>query len=119
MTMMTLFRHLTFAGMAFAVFLTLFAGKPASPAQAPDFVRGRLLVKFRPSVTEAGARGLLAAANSVSIGQIGHTGVHVLQLPNGTSELNMKRAFAQRPEIEFAELDKICLPADFTPNDPS
>jgi subtilisin family serine protease len=61
---------------------------------------------------------MIAAAGAQDAGEIPHTGVHVLLLPNDRSEEAVARAFAQRPEVAFAELDEIRAPSDVTPNDP-
>jgi len=46
------------------------------------------------------------------------TGVLVLNLPDQADEAGFANAMAARPDVEFAELDRIVKPADITPNDP-
>lgn len=83
---------------------------------APPFVPGRLLVQFRPDVPAQQVRALIAAARANDAGEIPQIGVHILQLPPQASEIAAARAFAQRPEVAFAERDYILMPAG-TPND--
>jgi subtilisin family serine protease len=94
------------------------AGTPASgqPA-APDFVPGRLLVGFQENAPAARIAALVGAARAQVVGQIPQIGVRVLQLPAGASEAAAARAFAQQPEVAFAEPDRI-LPPAAVPNDP-
>jgi subtilisin family serine protease len=44
--------------------------------------------------------------------------VLVLSLPEQADEAGFANALAARPDVEFAELDRIVRPADVTPNDP-
>src|SRR5215471_1160774 len=62
-----------------------------------SFVPGRLLVQFRPGISQAR--------------------VHILELPATASEEAFANAFRARPEVVFAELDRI-LPPALIPNDP-
>src|SRR5260221_317507 len=96
-------------------------GTPASAQrpQAPQpFVPGRLLVQFKPEATAEQVRNLLASANSQDTATLPRIGVHILQLPPQVSETALAHAFALRPEVAFAEVDRIRKP-DMTPNDPN
>ena len=97
-------------------------------AQAPPpFVPGRLLVKFRAGVSAQQAHSVLAAHGSYSREEIPQLGLHFVALPAQANEEAVAHAFKARPEVEFAELDRI-LPlaasapvrttATITPNDP-
>jgi thermitase len=83
----------------------------------PDFVPGRVLVKFRPEVSPVQVQSIVAAAGARIAGQIPRIGVLVLQLPPNASEVAYARAFRQRRDVVFAELDHI-IPLALTPNDP-
>lgn len=96
----------------------IFLGAAASAQEPPPFVPGRILVQFRPDVPAQQVRYLIAAARAQWLGEIPRIGVHVLQLPPSASEVAVARAFGQRPEVVFAELDHILQPDDITPNDP-
>jgi thermitase len=63
-------------------------------------------------------QSLIAAFQARDVAEIPRTGVHVLALPRGASETAFLRALQARPEVAFAELDRILPPAAVTPNDP-
>jgi thermitase len=84
---------------------------------APSFAPGRVLVGFRPGVAPTRAQQVLEAGKGRSVGQIPPIGVHVVQLPEGASEVAAARAFGQRSEVAFAEPDGVLAP-DAVPNDP-
>jgi thermitase len=102
--------------LAFAGALIALAGPLAHAA--PDHVRGRVLVQFQPNTSVQQIRSLVAAANASDKGEIPHTGVHILELPPQANEFAVQRAFAQRAEVVFADLDRYFAPQDVTPNDP-
>ncbi len=83
--------------------------------QAPAFVPGRLLVKFREVAREHVDRGLTLANARIS-GEIRGIDVKIVELPPEDSETAHLAAFRQRPEVEFAELDVLVPPA-LLPND--
>lgn len=93
-------------------------GPEGQGGEPPPFVPGRILVQFRPDVPAQQVRHLIAAARAQWLGEIPQIGVYVLQLPPSASEVAVARAFGQRPEVIFAELDRILPPEDITPNDP-
>jgi len=82
------------------------------------FVPGRVLVKFRANVGLDQARQIVAALGVREDGELPATGVLVLNLPEQADEAAFANALASRPDVEFAELDRIVRPADVTPNDP-
>ena len=88
-----------------------------SQASAP-FVRGRVLVQFRPETTKSRGRRIIAQAGAQDAGEIAQTGVHILELPEGADEEAYAKAFQSRPEVEFAELDRAVPPEGVIPNDP-
>jgi len=98
---------------------TSLAQSQGGPVQAgPSFVPGRLLVQFRPEVTKSRGRRLIAQAGASDAGEISGTGVRILELPAGADEEVFLHAFKSRPEVEFAELDRIVPVQDIVPNDP-
>jgi thermitase len=99
-----------------AALAALLALAPAGYAQ--QFVRGRLLVKFRSNVSEPQGRAVAQGLGAQSSGSIPGTGVQILQLPANANENAFANAFRQRGEVEFAELDVILPPSDVIPNDP-
>jgi thermitase len=83
-----------------------------------SFVPGRVLVKFRSNVGLDLAQQIIAALGVREAGLLPATGVLVLELPDQADEAGFANALAARPDVEFAELDRIVKPADITPNDP-
>lgn len=79
------------------------------------YATGRLLVKFR-DLPEAAVRNAAAAENTALAGEIPGIGVRVLQLPPQASEMAALRAFRQRPDVVFAEIDERRA-ASLVPND--
>jgi subtilisin family serine protease len=77
-----------------------------------------VLVKFRSNVGLDHARQIVAALGVREDGVLPATGVLVLSLPEQADEAGFANAMAARPDVEFAELDRIVRPADITPNDP-
>jgi thermitase len=88
------------------------------PQNNGQFVPGRVLVQFRPETLSLPSVDVIAEAGATDTGEIAGTGVHIVELPAGTDEAAYVRAFQSRPEVEFAELDRIIPPADLIPNDP-
>ena len=91
------------------------ASAQVGPGKA--FVPGRLLIRFDAHVAPSEAQTLIRSAGAAVTGVIPGTGVQVLQLPPTASEVVAAAAFSRRPEVEFAELDRI-VPPDAVPNDP-
>jgi thermitase len=85
---------------------------------AEQFVPGRVLVKFRAGIMPDHARNIIAALGARDANELPNIGVHILDLPYQTDEPGFAEAMAQRPEVEFAELDRILRPAATVPNDP-
>lgn len=90
--------------------------KASTPVE--EFVPGRVLVKFRKGVVSDHARQVIAALGAREDRRIAGSGVHILELPLDLNEKAYVNSFQGRPEVEFAELDKIVAPADIIPNDP-
>lgn len=87
-------------------------------APLPQHVRGRLLVKFRENVNANNVRGVLAAFQAREEEELPGIGVKVLSLPENANEKAFERAFRNRAEVEFAEVDSLVPPDGLTPNDP-
>ncbi|HKO96216.1 MAG TPA: S8 family serine peptidase [Pyrinomonadaceae bacterium] len=83
-----------------------------------DFVRGRLLVKFRSHILPDHARQIIAALGARDAEEIPGIGVHILELPYQANEKAFVQAFENRREVEFAELDQLLAPDEVMPNDP-
>ncbi len=83
-----------------------------------QFVPGRVLVKFREGIGADHARQIIAALGARDADEIANIGVHVLDLPYRASESAFVQSFEARPEVEFAELDRVLAVQQMTPNDP-
>jgi len=82
------------------------------------FVPGRVLVKFSGNVGLDHARQIIAALGARDADEFPGIGVFVLDLPTEADEAAFARAMIERPDVEFAELDRIVPPTDVLPNDP-
>jgi subtilisin family serine protease len=82
------------------------------------FVRGRVLVRFQSQIRSDHARQIIAAMGGRDSAEIEGIGVHIVDLPYQASEHVFLRAFMNRPEVEFAELDHLLRPEQTIPNDP-
>jgi len=92
-------------------------GTPVRPEGEP-FVPGRVLVKFRENVGLDHARQIVAALGARDADELPAIDVFVLDLPDQADEAAFAKAMQMRPEVEFAELDRVLRPADVVPNDP-
>src|SRR5205823_12858742 len=78
-------------------------------------VSRRVLVKFRPGTDPKRIDSLIAQGGASSEGQIAGLGIHILHVGSAGAEEAVARAFANRPEVEFAEPDGLVEP-DRIPN---
>jgi subtilisin family serine protease len=85
---------------------------------APDggFARGRIIVEARPGLSDADLDGILKEHGGKKH-KIGQSGLHVVDLPPNASEQDVVAKLSRRPELKFAELDRI-VPAAMAVNDP-
>jgi hypothetical protein len=98
--------------------LLLMVGSVPGWTQAPRYVPGRLLVKFRANTSREGVSGVLAAFQAREDRELPDLGVKILSLPPNANPTALERAFRGRAEVEFAELDRLLPPDQVTPNDP-
>ncbi len=103
-----------------AMMPVLFMGVIAGPSwgQSPGHVRGRLLVKFRANISPNSVRSVLNAFQAREADELPWIGVKIVSLPPNASETAFERAFRNRAEVEFAEVDRLVAPDGTTPNDP-
>jgi len=83
-----------------------------------QFAPNRILVKFGSTIMPDHARNIIAALGARDAEEIPGTGVHILELPDQATEHVALHAFQARPEVDFAELDRLVKPDDVIPNDP-
>ena len=85
-------------------------------AQAQDFVRGRVLVKFYDGATSTQKSQALQSVNARSSRPIG-SGISLVELPSISVESSVVAALSRNPKVQFAELDHV-VQAESEPNDP-
>jgi len=83
-----------------------------------DFVAGRIIVKFNSNINSSHAQQVIAALGARDDHELGGTGLHIVELPYQASERAFARAFNERPEVEFAEVDRKLPLQQTLPNDP-
>jgi thermitase len=81
-------------------------------------VARRVLIKFHDNILPDHARQIIASLGARDTDEIPDIGVHILDLPYEANELAFAKAFESRPEVEFAELDRILPLQQMVPNDP-
>lgn len=89
---------------------------PIRPAH--QFVASRVLVKFNSNIALDHAQQIIAALGTRGVNEIPGTGVHIVELPYQASETAFANAFLERPEVDFAELDRLIPVQQIVPNDP-
>jgi len=89
-----------------------------SAKPAPQFVSGRLLIKFKDGISPNRKADIFAIQGVADAAEISGIGVHIVQLPAGAVEAAYIHAFQQQPEVESAQLDQIHAPSSVFPNDP-
>jgi thermitase len=120
-------------GVAFAALVLIITasaalsvgGAAASPPHGPaaDVVvldTGRVIVKFQPGVPAATQSALHRRLNASVAGQLGSTGMVVVEIANARATQAVAAAYARNPNVVFAEPDALVPLADtgFTPDDP-
>ena len=112
-------RFLTLAVAAIIASVASVAAHAASPTGLPHggaFARGHILVAPKSSVDDATFAGALSRGGGHSIGRIGGTRVHIVNVPPGNEEAAVRRLQAD-PAVKFAEVDRL-ISAAGTANDP-
>jgi thermitase len=82
------------------------------------FVPGRILVKFRPETLGLNSNEVISEMGARDSGEIAGLGIHIIELPEGKDEDALARLLKLRPEVEFAELDRVVPVQEMIPNDP-
>jgi hypothetical protein len=90
----------------------------AGVATPPDggFARGRIIVESRPGLSDADLDRVLKEHGGKKR-KLGQSRLHVVDLPPNASELDVVAKLSHRPELKFAELDRVVRPA-MAVNDP-
>jgi subtilisin family serine protease len=85
---------------------------------APDggFARGRIIVEARAGLSDADLDRILKEHGGKKR-KIGQSRLHIVDLPGNVSEQDVVARLSRRPELKFAELDRVVRPA-MAVNDP-
>jgi hypothetical protein len=89
----------------------------ATGASAQDYVKGRILVKFKESASPMEIDRAVGNVKGKMKLEPAGDGVAIIELPANANEKAQANAFRNRADVEFAEPDYI-YQASFTPNDP-
>lgn len=89
----------------------------SSIGSTEEFVKGRLLVKFKEGTSQAQADAVLKAHKGQSKGSIPGLNIQIVELPAQANERAEANLLKKRGEIEFAEPDYV-YQSSLTPNDP-
>lgn len=73
-------------------------------ALTEGYVKGRVIVSARPGVSDEKLAGVLTAHGGKGR-RIGQTDLHIVDLPNGASDVTVRNALSRNPMLKFAELD--------------
>jgi subtilisin family serine protease len=92
------------------------AAHAAAPTQDGGYARGRILVEARPGLSDADLDRVLKELGGKKR-KIGQSRLHIVELPANASEVAAVAKLSHRPELKFAELDRI-VPAALAVNDP-
>jgi len=96
--------------------LALGSAHHATAAQDGGFARGRILVEARPGLSDADLDRILKAHGGKKR-KVGQSRLHIVDLPPNASEQDVVAKLSRRPELKFAELDRV-VPAAMAVNDP-
>ena len=84
----------------------------------PKYAKGRILVKPKVGLEDSKFNRILNEHNGRSKGKVRNLNVHIVELPVQANEMAVINVLNRKPEIEFAELDELVEPIEYTPNDP-
>ena len=108
------FRKSSLAFAAAAVALTAASGSSmAAPAQ---YAPHRVIIEARAGLSDASLNGILSVHGGKAR-KLGQSRLYVVDLPANASETAVAAQLAHRPELKFAELDRV-VHASATANDP-
>jgi hypothetical protein len=96
--------------------LAFSAAHAAAPTQNGGYARGRILVEARPGLSDADLDRILKEYGGKKH-KIGQSRLHIVELPANASEVAVVAKLSHRPELKFAELDRV-VPTALAVNDP-
>lgn len=96
--------------------LSVVAAQSAVAAQDAGYARGHILIEARPGLSDAALDRILKEHGGKRR-KIGQSRLQIVDLPATASEVAVVAKLAHRPELKFAELDRI-VPATLAVTDP-
>jgi subtilisin family serine protease len=96
--------------------LSIGAAQTALAAQDAGYARGRILIEARPGLSDAALDRILKEHGGKRR-KVGQSRLQIVDLPANASEVAVVAKLAHRPELKFAELDRI-VPAALAVTDP-
>lgn len=81
-----------------------------------DFVRGRVLIEVKPGLSDD-ALDKLIKPHGGKARKVGQSNLHIVDLPGNASETAVLKQLEHRPELKFAELDRL-VESTMAVNDP-
>lgn len=114
------------AGLLAALALSaphLASAEPQTPASAQPqtrtvhYAKGRLLVQTRAGLTDKALDNLLKPHGGKRRWRIPQINVHVIELPDPSSEVAVAKLLRKHPALKFAEVD-VAFPPELVPDDP-
>ncbi|ALK99774.2 peptidase S8 [Massilia sp. WG5] len=95
----------------------MMAASGASMAAPKDaYARGRVIIEARPGLSDTALDNILKEHGGKRR-KLGQSRMYVVDLPGNASETAVAAALSHRPELKFAELDRV-VQATATANDP-
>lgn len=93
--------------------------KPTLDGRRPRFVEGEVLVRFRPGVSRARARGVHASLQARVLERLPAFGLDLVALPPGLTVARALAAYARDPRVAEAEPNLIAEYQGHVPSDPA
>jgi len=88
------------------------------PLPREDFVKGQILVKFKPSAPHGLINNIHAAERATKVTEFAFANLHLVRLKQGQSVKSAVQNYSQNPNVIYAEPDYIYSIDSVTPNDP-
>lgn len=101
--------------MAILFFSGIFVNYASSQSSSQEYVKDRLLVKFKDHIQENQKQGILSQNNAIKTDEISQIDVLIITVPEAALS-HVENALSKNPAIEYVERDWILEPS-IIPND--
>lgn len=102
-----------------ALLLTFLAGASIEMlARTGDWMENRVLVQPRAGLPHSELVSLMRQYGGKAKLVVPQINLHVVELPEAADEVAIASALSRKPQIQFAELDRLLEPQQVIPNDP-